>query len=196
MKSFSLTLLFICSMSISAFAQDDALSSTAEALFRSANSTLTNAEKNQIATLSGFELTDNEELWYRTTYEKEANIPFNVRLYTLDLTNDGVEEIGIIYGPQTGSGKKGLASLLFVKNPEGQFQLSIDTPGEFFFINLNNMVFPDVLVKSESFELPIYRWDGAQYNEHKLLARKKLKRLNTTSMSQASNRYVANLMRE
>ena len=117
-------------------------------------------------------------------------------VYPLDLTNDGIEEIGILYGPKVGSGKNGRASMLFVKDKQGHYQLNIDVPGEFYFINFGSIVFPDVLVINNVIQLPVYRWDGNVYNEHKLLKRSDLKRLNTTAMPSASSRYTSTLVRE
>lgn len=196
MKTFSLTLVLIGLFSISSYSQEATLSTNAAFLFNDIGTLLSNIEKNTISKLSGFERNDNTQQLFRTTYEAESTVPFEARVFLLDLTYDGVTEVGIVYGPANDSGKKGIASLLFVKNSEGHFQLNIDVAGELRFNNLNTMVFPDILVFNNSFELPTYRWNGKQYLEHKLVTRKKLKKFNLTSMYQASNQYRASLARE
>ena len=83
-----------------------------------------------------------------------------------------------------------------ITNAQGQFKLNLDRPGEFFFINLNNLAFSDIVVNNESIEMEVYRWNGNEYREHKLLTRGKLRKLNITSMYEVSNRYRAALVGE
>ena len=190
MKFKSLPLVLLCLCSTLAFSQDEKLSVTASAIFDNFNGILSNTEKNTIAELSGFEYDSETRSFSRTTYQEEANEQFQISAYPMDLTKDGILEVGIIYQPLRGSGKKGVASLLFVKNKRGFYQMDVDVSGVVHFHNLGSMVVPDVVVINEQYQLPIYRWDGNAFNPHKLATRGKLKKFNLTSMPQASNRFL------
>ena len=196
MKSQALTLLLLCLCSTFSIAQNEKLSETAAAIFVNFNGNLSNSEKNTISELSGFNYDANSKTFSRITYQDEANERFNLVAYPMDLTRDGHIEIGIVYKPLPGSGKKGAASLLFVKNQRGFYQMDIDVAGELHFHNMGGTVFPDVLVKNDQYELPIYRWNGNAYLPHKLATRGKLKKYNLTSLVQASNRYLLTLVGE
>lgn len=191
MKRLSLAIISLCFLCVTSYAQKANLSSNATELFKTLSCKLTTSEKNTIAELSGFSFNENDKRLYRTAYKEEANMPFDVSVFVLDLTNDGLEEISIRYSPKSGLGKKGVASMLFVKDKNGQYKLNIDVPGEFYFLNINNLAFPDVLIKNTTVGLPTYRWDGNQYNKHKLLNPSKLKKFVVNSLQQASRRYTS-----
>lgn len=196
MKTYALTIVLVCFLCTTSYAQNETLTPDAAELFKLAYTKLNTSEKNTIANLSGFTLNKDDKRMYRATYTEEANMPFNVRVYILDLTNDGIEEIGIVYSPKSGLGKTGIASMLFVKDTNGQYTLNIDTPGEFYFMNLTDLAFPDVLIKNTTIGLPTYRWNGSQYYKHKFISSGTLKRFVITTMQQASNRYTTKALRE
>lgn len=195
MKSLSLTVLLLIGLSWNSLAQEP-LSDTSIALFENFNGPLSNQDKNIISELSGLLYDKDSNTFFRTTHDSQDGVPFEVLAYPMDLTNDGILEVGIVYRPLKGIGQTGIGSLLFVKNQRGIFQMDIDVSGELHFNNFGGRIFPDILVINDQYELPIYRWNGNLYQPYKLTVRGKLKKFNLTSMIEASKRFVVNRLGE
>lgn len=191
MKRFSLTIVSLCFLCITSFAQETVSPAAAE-LFNGFFSKLSPEEKNTIAQLSPFTLNPKD----KKLYTKESGIAIDVKVYTFDLTNDGIEEIGIIYRPLESDDKKDIISMLFVKQPNDNYKKNLDESGEFYFLNVNSLAFPDIYVRNTSVGLPTYRWNGKQYIKHTSLDPKRLKRYVVSSMTQASKAYNNSLIGE
>ena len=182
MKTFTLTLLLLFAFSINIAAQSEKLSKNTSQLFNDVPCKLTNAEKNDIAKLSGLQYDSQSNNWYNTT----EKTPVTVNVFVFDLTKDGKEEIGISYKLNSTVNKNDMRSLLFVRDKSDNFILNIDTEGKLYFLNINNLVFPDVYVRNNAIGLPVYRWNGNNYIKHKPLNPAKLKKYTVADMSQAS----------
>ena len=191
MKTYSLTIVLLCFLCATSFAQEP-LSPTASQLFKGFFSKLSLEEKNTVAQLSNFTLdTKDNQL-----YAKDSDTPLDVKVYTFDLTNDGVEEIGIIYQPTGNAEKEDIRSMLFVKDTNGEYKLNLSESGEFYFLNVNALAFPDIYVRNTTIGLPTYRWNGDHYIKHTSLNPKKLKKYSVSSMKQASSSYNNTLVGE
>jgi len=196
MKKLALVLLVFGFASFYSFAQDINLDQKANLLFSKSNSQLTSAEKIEIFRLSGFELAANGTQFYHSANPEEANTPFDVIVHPIDINNDGIEEIGIIYGQLNTKKVMDRSTLLFVRDRSGQFTANLGLPGALIFININDRVFSDVIISGPGYEFPVYRWNGYAYLKHKTITKNKLGKLNLTYLSQASYAYSRTLVRE
>ena len=191
MKAYSLTSFLLCLLCITATAQKDALTAHASQLFDGISCKLTNAEKNDIATLSTLQLNAADNEFY-----KGSSVPLTVRVFVFDLTNDGTDEVGISYRPKDDTKQKQLASMLFVKDKTGTFTLNMDVSGKFYFLDVNKLAFPDIYVRNDKAGLPVYRWNGNSYKKHTNLNPAKLKKYTISTMANESKRYKSLQLRE
>ncbi len=172
---------FIFCISFSLSAQNAGLTEQAQQLFKNTNSKLSQSEKNTVTTLSNLVLDTDNKQWS----DKDGNI-VSVKTFIFDLTDDGIEEVGISYSLENSKNRNEVTSMLFVKDKAADYSLNINASGNFYFLNLNKLVYPDVYVRNTARGLPIYRWNGNTYVNHKSLNPQRLKNYTVTDMRQAS----------
>lgn len=191
MKTFSLNLLACLCVCASLYAQEPILDKNAAILFENSNSTLSNAEKNEIFKKTGFALSANGSQFFLKDDLKTADSPFDVRVIPLDLNFDGIEEIAIEFGKLTDSpGITEVNTFLFVKDMEGNYSVNFGSKGTLVFLNLNPLTQPDILFRSRNPGFPVWRWDGMKYNMHEQFDNKRLRKMEITYLSEASRDYT------
>lgn len=190
-------ILFIClSISLSSFAQDEPLTDNAALLFEKSYSQISNAEKNEIFKLSGFEVADNGTQFYIPNSKNSEIKAFNAQIFPIDLNADRIEEIVLVYGKINSSDRAGSSSMLFIKNEDGQYKAHFGLPGSLIFVNLGGIVYPDIIISNSGAELPVWRWNGKHFFLHKNVRRDELKKLNLSNITQASKAFISSFTRE
>jgi len=190
MKTLYLKLIVCCFVCVSLHAQVEGLYRNTSILFQNGNSDLTNAEKNEIFNLTGFELAANGSQFYLRDDPNTTDFPFDATVYPMDLNDDGIEEVAIVYGNANSSGRAGKSTLLFVKDMEGNYSANFGFPGTLIFLNINPLTLPDILVRKPEPGFPIWRWNGKVYVLHEQTNNKKLRRMRVTYLVDASRSYT------
>ena len=191
MKSYVLKLIACLCIGTPSIAQEEILDKNASILFDNIDSTLSNAEKNEIYRLTGFALSSNQSQFYLLEDPDTVDNPFDVWVYPLDLNDDGLEEVAIEYGHNTNSGKSEVRTLLFVKDMEGNYSVNFGFKGTIVFLNLNPLTLPDILVRNRERGFPVWRWDGMKYFPHEQFDNKRLRKMQITYLADANKSYTA-----
>ena len=139
------------------------LNPVAKQLFKDVKCKLTDAEKNQIANLTGFILTGKKEQPF--AMDKESmDYPYNAVVTITDMNKDGVEEVFIEFGNTYTSGNTGANIVLYIKDKQKGYNTNLGFPG----ISPEQLKtgyggYPDLLIGGPGFEFPIWRWNGKEY---------------------------------
>ena len=187
---FLLLFTFSCQ---SSKAQEVPLSEGGSILFKNVKSMTSNAEKNEIFDLTEFQLTTDKAQFIFSNNESLSDFPFSVSVFPLDLDNDGVEEIGIVYGNIMTSGNAGNSSMLFIKKDLDNYTSHLGFPGFLTFLPRPDNDFPDVLIGGSGFKFPVWRWDGVEFSHHKTISNDELNNLDSIHMTEASKQYTGQL---
>lgn len=170
------------------------LSSGAELLFKQVKSTLSAADKNKLFVKTGFVLSADKKQFLMSDDPAVAAYPFSVAVYPADLNNDGREEIALIYGNESISGKAGSNIVLFIKDKTGEFQQ------QFGFSGTMPMVFtaapgkfPDLLIGGPGDSFPVWRWNGKDYVYHHTITQARLAASKPVSLAVISKTYCSKI---
>jgi hypothetical protein len=181
-------------LSTASFAQPATTSSkVAMELFRNVKTTLSPAEKNQVASELGFILSGNrEEPFAQDKDSKEY--PFTVFIYPVDLNKDGKEEVFVSFGNTYTSGMAGSSISLFIKSASGTYVSNLGFPGTIpDVLSTANMGYPDLLVGGPGFEFPVWRWNGKEYAFSKKVKNEVYDKLKKESLEELSKSYQAKI---
>lgn len=187
---FLLLFTFSCQ---SSKAQEVPLSEGASILFKNVKSMASNAEKNEIFKLTEFQLHDDKTQFTFSNNESLSDFPFHVSVFPLDLNNDGVEEIGIVFGNIMTSGNAGNSSMLFMKDNSNNYVLHFGFPGFLIFIPRTDSNIPDVVISGPGFNFPVWRWNGTEFSRHRTIGNDELTKVNAIFIEEASKLYTSTL---
>ncbi|PKA84053.1 hypothetical protein ATE92_2223 [Ulvibacter sp. MAR_2010_11] len=173
--------------------QDEILTPEAELLFKNASSTLTNSEKNEIFTLTQFQVAKNGKQ-FQFKDGTASGFPFDVVVYPVDLNRDGKEEIALQFGNSFTSGADGVSYHLFIKDTSKRYTSSFGFPGVLLLATTKNMNYPDILVGGAGFSpYPVWRWNGSAYEYFDTVERSVVESMPPVFITDASKAYVAAL---
>ncbi len=143
------------------------LSPIAKILFKDVKCKLTDKEKNRIAELTGFVLSGKTEEPF--AMDKESlDYPYTARVWTTDMNKDGIEEVFLQFGNTFTSGNTGANIVLFIKDKTGDYKTNLGFPGvEPDLLKTVHLGYPDILIGGPGFNLPIWRWNGKEYEFYK-----------------------------
>lgn len=163
-------------------------------LFNQTKSTISAADKNKLFAKTGFVLSDDKKQFLMSDDPAVAAYPFSVTVYPADLNNDGKEEIALLYGNESISGKAGSNIVLFIKDKNGEFQQ------QFGFSGTMPMVFaaapgkfPDLLIGGPGDNFPVWRWNGKDYVFHHTITQAKLTSAKPVSLATISKAYCSKI---
>ncbi|SHN10454.1 hypothetical protein [Chitinophaga sp. CF418] len=182
MKKYLLpTVALLCS-TLSYGQQNNRLSEVASLLFKNAKTTLTTAEKNQIATKLGFVSSGLKDLPFAMDKDSKA-YPFNAVVYPTDLNKDGKQEIFVWFGNSYTSGNTGSSISMFIKNAAGTYVDNLGFPGLAPDVLATvNKGYPDLLIGGPGMEFPVLRWNGRTYANFKTVSNDDYDKLKKTSV--------------
>ncbi len=130
---------------------DHKLTNAAASLFKNINTSISNADKNDIQKMSGFSK-NNDDL----------------HIYPTDLNNDGIEEIFIQDCDITMYGNAGCGTMIFIKNSSGKYSLQQEAMAPYLLTRpTSNKGYPDLIAGGPGFKFSVFRWDGTQYRQYK-----------------------------
>ncbi len=188
-----LSILFT-SFSLPLFAQSSiVLTPVAEVLFKNVQSTLTGAERNDIAAQLGFILSGDENQPFALDKDSK-DFPFGAIVLPTDMNKDGREEIFVSFGNSYTSGNTGSSISLFIKNAAGAYILNLGFPGVIpDALATSNVGYPDLLIGGPGFEYPVWRWNGKAYSDYKTVKDKDYEKLRKTNIEGLSKSYQQNI---
>ncbi|MBT8274059.1 MAG: hypothetical protein KJO77_09645 [Bacteroidia bacterium] len=195
MKIKALLLFIGCFLITSLYAQEEILQEKAAVLFKDSKSNISNAEKNEIFELTGFDLLADKSQFHLAE-NKNGEFPFKAYVYPLDLNNDGIEEIGITFGNMITSGNVGSSAFLFIKNEKGHYVRHFGIPGFLAFLPLENNDFPDVIIGGTNLEFPVWRWNGTEFSMDRKISQTEFNKVNAKFMNEVSKAYTHSLSKE
>ncbi len=170
-------------------AQTNQLNPIATLLFSNVKSKLTIAEKNKIASLTGYVLSGNKDQPFAQDKDSKE-FPFNTFVYPTDLNKDGSEEIFLVFGNGYTSGNTGSSIVVYIKNAAGNFTAHLGFPGTTpDILTTVNMGYPDLMIGGPGFEFPIQRWNGKTYEYYRTVKEKDLEKLKRSSLEDISKIY-------
>lgn len=143
------------------------LSAVATLLFANVKCKLTDDEKNEIASSTGFVLSGKKDEPF--AMDKESlDYPYSSQVTITDMNKDGIEEVFIQYGNTFTSGNAGQSIVLYIKNKQGKYNMNLGFPG----IDPQQQKtgyggYPDLLIGGPGMQAPIWRWDGKEYKFYK-----------------------------
>jgi hypothetical protein len=166
MKKFLLpVIVFLLSNPL--FSQQNNLNAVASLLFKDIKTTLTSADKNQIATKLGFVLSGSQNQPFAQD-QGSKEYPFTATVYPTDLNKDGKDEIFIVFGNSYTSGVTESSVALFIKNAAGVYTDNLGFPGTApDILSTSYLGYPDLLIGGPGFEFPVWRWNGKTYTFYK-----------------------------
>lgn len=143
------------------------LSAVGSILFKNVKSKLTDAEKNQVADMTGFVLVQKKDEPF--AQDKESlDYPFAAQVTVTDMNKDGVEEVFIQFGNTYTSGAAGQNIVLFIKNKQGKYETNLGFPGvDPQQLKTGFGGYPDLLIGGPGMEGPVWRWNGKEYVYYK-----------------------------
>ncbi|MEO8109748.1 MAG: hypothetical protein ABI594_06955 [Ginsengibacter sp.] len=143
------------------------LSAVAGMLFKNVKSKLTDADKNQIADMTGFVLVPQKDEPF--AQDKESlDYPFAAVVTVTDMNKDGIEEVFIQFGNSYTSGAAGANIVLYIKNKQGKYDVNLGFPGvEPQQLKTGFGGYPDLLIGGPGMEGPVWRWNGKEYVYYK-----------------------------
>jgi hypothetical protein len=143
------------------------LSPVAKLLFKNVESKLSDAEKNQVAGLTGFLLSGKTDQPFAMNKES-LEYPYTADVTITDMNKDGIQEVFILFGNTFTSGNTGQSISLFIKDKEGDYKLNLGFPGLLpDQLKTGFGGYPDLLIGGPGFNLPIWRWSGNEYKFHR-----------------------------
>ncbi|KAA2239917.1 hypothetical protein F0L74_27410 [Chitinophaga agrisoli] len=180
-------LAVLWSMNLSAQANQ-----VASLLFKNVKTSLTDAEKAQIATKLGFVLSGNKDQPFAQDKDSKE-YPFNAMVYPADMNKDGKEEIFVVFGNTFTSGNTGSSVVLFIRNGAGTYTEHLGFPGMAPDVLATvSKGYPDLLIGGPGFEYPVWRWDGKTYNSFKSVKDSEYEKLKKMNIEELSKTYVQN----
>jgi len=189
MKQFLIIVMAVLVLQNILTAQSSSLNGTATLLFTNVKSKLTVAEKNKIATLTGFVLSGKKDEPFALDKDSK-DYPFMAFVSPTDINKDGSEEIFISFGNGYTSGNTGSSIALFIKNTGGTYTGHLGFPGiSPDILTTSNLGYPDILVGGPGFEFPIFRWNGKTYDNYKKVDNKDYEKLKKTNLEEMSKAY-------
>ena len=162
------------------------LSPVAMSLFRNIKTTLTVAEKNDIAKMSNLLLSPDKS---RFMLDGDADQNYSVTAYPVDLNKDGKEEIFIMENSGYFGGA-GAQFSLYAKDSRGQYRIVIMELGMPRILKTMSAGFPDILVGGPGFEQPVWRYNGKMYTFSKKVKDGSVKSMD---IEEASKAYLASM---
>jgi hypothetical protein len=181
-------------LSTASFAQPaNTTSKVAMELFRNVKTTLSPAEKNQVASELGFILSGNREEPFAQDKDSKEN-PFTAFVYPVDLNKDGKEEVFVSFGNTFTSGMTGSSISLFIKSASGAYVSNLGFPGTIpDVLSTANMGYPDLLIGGPGFEFPVWKWNGKEYVFSKKVKNEAYDKLKKESLEDLSKNYQAKI---
>jgi len=184
-----ISVLLLACTAITLHAQQNALNSVATLLFKNVKTTLTDAEKNVIATKLGFVLSGNNEQPFASDKDSK-DYPFTAMVYPTDMNKDGKEEIFILFGNTFTSGNTGSSISLFIKDAKGIYTDQLGFPGTLpDVLATANLGYPDLLIGGPGMEYPVWRWNGKAYAFSKNVKDADYSKLKKQSVEEISNAH-------
>lgn len=191
------TMLFICLPLMlscnTSKAQEVPLSKGAALLFKEVSSKSTNAEKNKLYELANFEIADNGTQFYFKGDTDGAQFPFDASVYPLDINNDGLEDMGLVFGNTYTSGASGNSSLIYIKNQNNGYDTNFGDPGSLVFMPSSHAGYPDTMIQGPGFEYAVWIWNGKEYVFKSNISDEASSKLKNVYLEDASNLYIAGL---
>jgi hypothetical protein len=168
-------------------------SKVAMELFRNVKTTLSAAEKNQVATALGFILSGNKDEPFAQDKDSRE-YPFGAMVYPVDLNKDGREEVFVSFGNSFTSGMTGSSIVLFIKPASGAYAANLGFPGTVpDVLSTASMGYPDLLIGGPGFEFPVWRWNGKEYVFSKKVKDAAYDKLKKESLEELSKNYQAKI---
>ena len=169
------------------------LTDVAAALFKNVKTKLTVAEKNEVAAKLGFILsTDKDQPFAQDKDSKDY--PFAALAMPTDMNKDGKEEVFIFFGNSYTSGNTGSSIALYIQNAAGVYTLNLGFPGTVpEALATLSKGYPDLLVGGPGMEFPVFRWNGKEYDNYRIVKDADYGKLKTTSVEELSKAYQASI---
>jgi len=181
----SIVLMIVLLLSNSLFSRQNNSNAVASLLFKDIKTTLTPADKNQIATKLGFVLSGDKDQPFAMDKDSKE-YPFMATVYATDLNKDGKDEIFIVFGNSYTSGAAGSSVSLFIKNAAGGYTDNLGFPGVApDILSTANLGYPDLLIGGPGFEYPVWRWNGKAYAFYKKVSDSAYGKLKKMSLEEA-----------
>lgn len=168
------------------FSQQNNLNAVASLLFKDIKTTLTSADKNQIATKLGFVLSGSQNQPFAQD-QGSKEYPFTATVYPTDLNKDGKDEIFIVFGNSYTSGATESSVALFIKNAAGVYTDNLGFPGTApDILSTISLGYPDLLIGGPGFEFPVLRWNGKTYAFYKQVSEATYNKLKKMTLEEVS----------
>jgi hypothetical protein len=123
------------------------------------------SDMNSIYLETGFYLSDNR-LFFVNDYDGLDENAFNAYVKFIDLNNDIYKDVSISYGNTYTSGMTGNNIALFTKeNRNDNYSKILDVATlNFKLLNKKTNGFFDLKLEGRGYEVPIWKWNGVEYN--------------------------------
>jgi hypothetical protein len=159
------------------------LSTGAALLFKNVKSTLSVAQKNEVAKELKLNLSNDKKRFVMDGY------PVTVQVYPSDLNKDGSEDIFISLGcVQVFGDEEGLS--LFMKGAGGHYKAYPDFgSGRPYILSSSSKGFPDIIIAGRGFSHPVFRRTGTNYDNWKTVKDEQLRQ--AVDIEDYSKRYTA-----
>ncbi len=174
-------------------AQKVPLSKGAALLFKDVTCMATNTEKNQLFELTNFQVAKNGTQFHYKNDQYAAQFPFDVYIHPVDINNDGVEEIGLVFGNSYTSGAAGASTILYIKNKSGKYEENLGFPGFLTFMPSKHQGFTDMMIQGPGFVFAVWTWNGKSYVFNRKIKSEESDKLELISLEEASKLYVDGL---
>ncbi len=169
--------------------QEVPLTKAATKLFKNCISKTSNAEKNEIAAIMNFHSTPDGTQFLAGDDDYYSQFPFDVLVYPLDINNDDIEEVAIVYGHPAISGDN-VISTLFIKDSNGSYIMNFGFNGSLILLPNSTKNFPDIAIGGPGFEFPVWRWNGKVYSNFKKINDSQLTAAKPIYIEEANQRYI------
>lgn len=107
---------------------------------------------------------------------------FDAKVTVTDMNKDGNEEIFVVYGNVCTSGVAGCSVALFIKT-DNKYELNLNFPG---FVegalNTGFQGYKDLVIATPGMKIPIWRWNGKQYDFHHSITPEELETMKITGL--------------
>ncbi len=169
--------------------QEVPLTKAASKLFKNCISKTSNAEKNDIAAIMNFYSTQDDTQFLAGDDEYYSQFPFDVFVYPVDINNDDIEEVAIVYGHPAISGDN-VISTLFIKDNRGSYIKNFGFAGSLIILPNSTKNLPDIAIGGPGFEFPVWRWNGKEYDNFKKITDKQLTAAKPIYIEEANKQYT------
>lgn len=140
---------------------DTVLLPGAALLFNNVVCLLTNSQKNQVFRATGFLLTAEQDAFVMD--EAEA-FPFSAALYPVDMNEDGIDELFVVWGNSFMAGNAGSFVSLFIHDDAGIYRDQLGFPGILPDILLEETKsYPDLVIGVPGMSFPVWGWSSNGY---------------------------------